>query len=80
MAIARCQKCGKPTQNVKPPGYSNVAYLPPNYPDSGLVCGSVGCETSALIWLTLDEEKQFKSGQRIFLLPTHAAKVRVANA
>lgn len=78
MAIARCEKCGKPTQNVKPPGYSDIAYLPPNYPDSGLVCGSVGCERSALIWLKLDEEQQYRKGQRVFDLPTKAAKIRLA--
>jgi hypothetical protein len=79
MAIARCEKCGKPTQNVKPPAYSNTAYLPPHYPDSGLVCGSADCDRPALIWLKLDEEAQYRNGQRVFDLPTKAAKVRISN-
>src|SRR5256885_1199566 len=51
MAIARCERCGKPTQNVKPPGYSSNPYLPVGHPSSGVVCGKPGCENSALIWL-----------------------------
>lgn len=56
MAIARCEKCGKPTSaNVKPPGYSSQAYLPVGHPTSGIVCGKPNCENDAVIWLKVDE-------------------------
>lgn len=77
MALARCEKCGKPTHNVKPPGYSEKPYQPVGHPNSGIVCGTVGCDNSALIWLKADEVLKYKKGQRIFGISTNAAKVRV---
>jgi len=77
MAIARCEKCGRPTRNVKPPGYSAKPYSPVGHPTSGVVCGTIGCENNALIWLKTDEELQYKKGQRIFGISTNAAKIRV---
>jgi hypothetical protein len=77
MAIARCEKCGKPTQNVKPPGYSNQPYLPVGHPSSGVVCGKPGCETDAVIWLKVDEAQAYQRGQRVFTLPTQPTKVRL---
>src|SRR5205807_5583066 len=56
MAIARCEKCGKPTgAKVKPPGYVNQPYLPMGHPSSGVICGKPNCENDALIWLKIDE-------------------------
>ena len=77
MAIARCEKCGKPTKNVKPPGYSEKPYAPAGHPNSGVVCGTIGCENDAVIWLKLDEELQYKNGQRVFGIHTQTAKVRL---
>lgn len=77
MAIARCEECGKPTQNVKPPGYSENPYLPMGHPNSGVICGRPGCEGPGVIWLKLDEEEQYQQGQRIFEIHTQTAKVRV---
>src|SRR4051812_22022028 len=57
MAIARCGKCGKPTTNVKPPGYADRPFSPAGHPNSGIVCGKPGCEESGLIWLKKDEER-----------------------
>lgn len=77
MAIARCEKCGRPIKNVKPPAYSEKPYLPVGHPRSGVVCGTVGCENDAVIWLKTDEEAEYTRGQRIFGIKTHTAKVRV---
>ena len=78
MAIARCEKCGKPTGgNVKPPGYSNEPYLPVGHPASGVVCGKADCENNALIWLKVDETQAYQRGQRVFEIHTQTAKVRV---
>jgi len=78
MAIARCEKCGKPTgASVKPPGYSHQPYFPVGHPSSGVVCGKPDCENDALIWLKIDEAQAYQRGQRIFEIQTHSAKVRV---
>jgi hypothetical protein len=78
MAIARCEKCGKPTgASVKPPGYSKQPYFPVGYPASGIVCGKPHCENDGLIWLKVDEVQAYRRGQRIFSILTQAAKVRV---
>jgi hypothetical protein len=78
MAIARCEKCGKPKgANVKPPGYANKPYYPVGHPESGIVCGTRGCESVALIWLKVDEAQAYQQGQRIFGIHTYTAKVRI---
>lgn len=77
MAIARCEACGKPTQNIKPPGYSETPHPPAGHPNSGVVCGKPGCENSAFIWLKRNEEAEYQAGQRVFRIHTHTAKVRV---
>jgi hypothetical protein len=41
------------------------------------MCGKPGCENPAVIWLKLDEERQYRTGQRIFVLGTNTAKARV---
>src|ERR1700739_12481 len=71
MAIARCEKCGKPTaSSVKPPGYSERPYFPVGHPASGIVCGKPLCANDGLIWLKADEVQMYQRGRRIFnLLP-----------
>ena len=77
MAIARCEKCGKPTgAKVKPPGYVNQPYLPMGHPSSGVICGKPNCENDALIWLKIDEALAYQ-GQRVFEISMQTAKVRV---
>ena len=75
MALARCEKCGRP-QGRKGNKYIQ-GHEPPNHPASGLVYGRSGCENSALVWLDTMEEEAYETGQRIFKLPTAAAKVQV---
>ena len=77
MAIARCEKCGRPTVNVKPPGYSDKPFLPVGHPNSGLVSGKPGCEGPGLIWLKKDEERRYQNGERIFGIHTQTAKIRL---
>ena len=43
----------------------------------GYVCGAADCDRVALVWLLAEEEARYKSGQRVFLLPSAAAKLRV---
>jgi len=74
MAIVRCE-------NHKPKAAKGEQYaaqhLPVGHPASGLICGRADCDAVATVWLKSSEEGQYKSGERIFELPTRAAKVRV---
>ncbi len=47
------------------------------HPESGVVCGTKGRRNAALIWLKLDEEKAYVSGERVFGYPTNSAKLKV---
>ena len=46
------------------------------YPDSAAVCGLPGCDNPGLVWLTTEESRAYETGERIFQLPTQAAKVK----
>jgi len=79
MALARCEDCGRPKGN-KGNVYDRRPRFPTGYPDSGVICGSDGCENSAVIWLLLVEAQAYRRRQRpqrIFELPTASVKVRV---
>ena len=78
MALARCKECGVHPERSKRP-YSGKEYCPPNYPNSGLICGTKNCEGAALIRLTFDEEKDYEKGKRIFELASATAKVAIAS-
>ena len=75
MAIARCDDCGRP-QARKPPDYVQQ-HLPEGHPNSGVICGTKGCENQAKIWLKADEEQEYLGGARIFDIRTDSAKVKV---
>jgi hypothetical protein len=72
MAIARCEKCGRPEAR-KPPAYVDA----PRTPFPGLVCGTKGCENDAMVWLKEDEEAAYLRGQRVFDIRTDSAKIRL---
>jgi len=75
MALARCEKCGMPSgrgANIYVTGHQPVGH-----PNSGVVCGAADCDRIALVWLLADEEARYKSGQRVFQLPSAGAKLRV---
>ncbi|RUU96466.1 hypothetical protein LRP31_02215 [Mesorhizobium mediterraneum] len=74
MAIARCTS-HPITRDTKEP--YQVHALPIGYPTTAAVCGRVGCEDPARIWLTPDEAKKHSAGQRVFGVKTHSVKVRV---
>ena len=77
MAIARCEKCGRPTA-ATPPSYASDPHVPWGHPNkSGLVCGTKGCEGAALVWLKLDEESAYAMGRRVFDIRTNSAKIRL---
>jgi hypothetical protein len=75
MALARCESCGAPDGRTKT--YSGKKYLPVGHPQSGLVCGAKNCRNAALIWLTLEEERDYQKGERIFGMDTATSKVHV---
>ena len=75
MAIARCDKCGRP-QAAKPPDYVQK-HLPVGFPNSGVICGTKDCENQPNIWLKADEEERYQQGARIFSIHTHTAKIIV---
>jgi hypothetical protein len=75
MAIARCEK--HPIQRETKEPYIDHA-LPIGFPVTAAICGRVGCENPALIWLTSKEVDLYKAGQRVFGVKTHSIRVRVA--
>lgn len=74
MALARCEKCGKPKGRTK--NYVRSAN-PVGYPDTAAICGSSACKNPALLWLDESEAQAFIKGQVVFDLPTAAMKVQV---
>lgn len=75
MAIARCEK--HTPEGVKH-DYAVFA-LPIGYPDTAAICGRVGCEDPARVWLTKEDHDAFKGGIRVFNIRTHSAKLRVSD-
>lgn len=73
MAIGRCSSHGAPRRTKK--GVYVGHHFPVGHPNSGLICGVPSCENIAEIWLKEDEEKEYRSGRRIFGIHTHTAKV-----
>jgi hypothetical protein len=75
MAISRCEKHGKPNGHRRT--YAARPRIPVGNPDSGVICGRTVCRNPGLLWLTLDEERTYEVGERIFEMYTAAVKVRV---
>jgi hypothetical protein len=44
-----------------------------------LICGTLSCINPGVAYLTLEEARAYAAGQRIFALPTQAAKVKLAD-
>ncbi len=73
MALVRCATCGVPKGRAR----TYVRYVNPvGYPDGGLICGIASCGRPGLIWLDEKEAEAYKKGERVFELPTAAAKVK----
>jgi hypothetical protein len=52
-------------------------FLPAGHPDSGVICGLARCGLPGQAWLLEHEVAAYAAGERIFPLPTAAAKVRI---
>lgn len=72
MAIMRCE-VHRPTGRSR--DYVG-SVRPVGFPNTALVCGSMRCESSALIWLESHELAAYEQGTRIFHSPTATTKVR----
>ena len=76
MALVRCEKHGPPNGTTYT--YESEPARPVGYPGTALVCGLTACESAGLVWLTIEERKEYRAGQRVFSPPnTSAAKFRV---
>jgi hypothetical protein len=47
------------------------------HPNSGVICGRADCTNSALVWLEDGEEQKYQKGERVFSLPTAAARLKL---
>ena len=73
MAIARCDK-HTPT-GIK---HDYRAYaLPIGYPETAAICGKLGCEEPARVWLTKNDHAAFKRGIRVSNIRANAVQLRV---
>jgi hypothetical protein len=78
MALARCEKCGRPDgRGVN--AYGSKPHFPVGHPNSGVVCGTSNCENPAAVWLTEEEDGFYKKGKRVFPITGghNATKFRV---
>lgn len=75
MAIARCKSHGPPEGRTRT--YNADPCQPIGYPRTAVVCGIQECEEPALVWLDTTEHAAYTGGQRIFRIPSFAAKLRV---
>lgn len=74
MALARCEKCGRPNPDESP---YVIVHEPVFSPNNVLLCGARTCERPARIWLTAEEQKRYLAGRRVFTFAMNSAKVRV---
>jgi hypothetical protein len=66
MALARCEKCGRP--QGKKVRYAHSHRLAST--KSRIFCGSGNCTDLAIVcWLTDEEEQQYLGGERSFAVP-----------
>ena len=66
MALARCEKCGRP--QGKKVCYAYFHRLAST--KSRIICGTGNCTDLAIVcWLTDEEEQQHLSGERRFAVP-----------
>ncbi len=72
MALLRCE--GHSPDGRTEPYVANVR--PVGYPETGVICGRLGCEEPALVWLVASEWAAYDGGQRIFEVQSRTVKVR----
>lgn len=76
MATARCNK--HIPKSIQRHDYKTYA-LPVGYPETAAICGKLGCEEPARVWLTKIEQAAFKRGVRLFNIRANAVKLRVSD-
>ena len=62
MALVKCSEACRRKGNPKHT-YSSTPYAPVGHPNSGLICGATDCKKAGLVWLTTDEEKDYKQNR-----------------
>ncbi len=79
MALARCREHGYALPEGRSYNYVAPVRFPVGYPTrSGIVCGRPRCARPARIFLTEEEQDNYKKGYRIFTFPgTDAVSVRL---
>jgi len=75
MALVTCEKCGPPKGSKRQ--YGPVPVLPVNHPNSGVVCGRVGCTNPGVVWLDQSDAAEYKKGERVIPVPNSGVKLRV---
>ena len=68
MAVARCEKCGPPKRTTRSYSHCHELDLPS---ERIIMCGATGCFQPAIVWLTDEEEAQFRDGKREFRVLRH---------
>lgn len=75
MAIVRCERCGLKVSRTKRNYVRRVK--PRGYPETAVICGLSKCENPGMVWLEEHEFTEYEKGERIFTIPSFAAKVKV---
>jgi len=75
VAIVRCKTCGLNHSRTRRNYVTTVK--PVGYPDTAIVCGLSTCIRPGMVWLEVDELKDYKNGERIFKISSNATKIKV---
>ena len=76
VAIVRCEECGLDFTRTQL-SYHRTPVEPVGYPDTAAICGRAGCVNPGLVWLEVDEQREYTQGKRYFRLKTYTIKVKV---
>ena len=74
MALVRCEIHGRPSGRTQ--RYS-IGVKPLGYPRSAALCGRKDCPNVGLVWLTDEEARAYRRGERDFTVPNAAVKIQV---
>jgi hypothetical protein len=74
VALVRCEKHGRPSGRTQ--RYS-IGVKPLGYPHTAALCGRQGCMNAGLAWLTEEEARAYRRGERVFSVPNAAVKIQV---
>ena len=74
MALVRCEIHGRPGGRTQ---HYSIAAKPLGYPRTAAICGRQGCQNAGLVWLTEEEARSYRRGERVFSVPNAAVKIQV---